>query len=327
MKSVSIRRVAVMTSAMLIVAVVAGLAVLEWRWRRQFDVPYSTLAASHDPALVARGEYFVYSAAACAYCHVPRDEWPALDRGERLPLTGHHLFRLPFGDIYSANITPDPDTGVGGHQDGALARVLQRGVRADGRAAFPLMEIRLADDDLIAVMSYLRSRPAVSHHVPEHRLSLLGKAIMAFAIAPTIPAVTARATSPSGATVARGDYLANDVSSCVACHTDRGEDGALTGPRFAGGQRMDIAADATRVYVTPNLTPDPETSVIGQWSEDAFVTRFRMGPVFDGTPMPWGAFARMTDDDLRAIYRYLRSLPPTRRMAGPPIQKKAAHSD
>jgi hypothetical protein len=90
---------------------------------------------------------------------------------------------------------------------------------------------------------------------------------------------------------------------------------------------MDVAADAARVYVTPNLTPDSETSVIGQWSEDTFVARFWAGAVLEGTPMPWGAFARMTDDDLRAIYRYLRSLPPTKRLAGPPIQKMAARSD
>jgi mono/diheme cytochrome c family protein len=327
MKSVSIRRVLVMAVAGLLVVGLAALGILEWRWRRHFDVPYPSLSASHDPALVARGEYLVYGAAACAYCHVPRDEWPALDRGEHLPLTGHHLFRLPFGEIYSANITPDWETGVGSHQDAAIARALQRGVRADGRAAFPLMEIRLADEDLVAVMSYLRARQPVSHHVPEHRLSLLGKAIMAFAITPSAPAAATRVTSPSGPTVERGEYLANDVSSCVACHTDRSEDGSLAGPRFAGGQRMDVAADATRVYVTPNLTPDSETSVIGQWSEDSFVARFRAGAVLEGTPMPWGAFARMTDDDLRAIYRYLRSLPPTKRLAGPPIQKKAAHSD
>ena len=83
-----------------------------------------------------------------------------------------------------------------------------------------------------------------------------------------------------------------------------------------------MAADASRVYVTPNLTPDPETSPIGQWSEDAFVTRFRAGPALEGTPMPWGAFARMSDEDLRAIYRYLRTLPPSRHQVGPAIQPK-----
>ena len=67
---------------------------IELRWTRGFDAPYPALAASTDPAIVAEGEYLVYSAAACAYCHVPREQWDALDRGERLPLTGHHLFPL-----------------------------------------------------------------------------------------------------------------------------------------------------------------------------------------------------------------------------------------
>lgn len=322
MSSLSIRRFAIITLATAGLLVVAGLAAIEWRWRRHFDVPYPSLAAATGANAVARGEYLVYSAAACAYCHVPRERWPELDRGERLPLTGHHLFRLPPGDIYSANLTPDGDTGIGRHTDAAIARMLTRSVRADGRAAFPLMEIHLADEDIQAVIAYLRSRDAVSHQVPEHRFTMLGKTLMGFAIGPMDDQPERPRTSPIGDTVERGRYLANHVSSCVACHTDRGEDGRLVGPPFGGGQRMDVAADATRVYVTPNLTPDPETSPIGQWSEGTFVARFRGGATPDGTPMPWGAFARMTDDDLLAIYRYLRTLPATRNQPGPAIQPK-----
>lgn len=58
------------------------------------------------------------------------------------------------------------------------------------------------------------------------------------------------------------------------------------------------------------------------WTEDAFVTRFRQGETIGGTPMPWGAFARMTEDDLRSIFTYLHSLPPVERHTGPPVQKK-----
>lgn len=161
-----------------------GLMLIESRWTRRFDAAYPAIAASHDPAVVARGEYLVYGAATCAYCHVPREDWERLDKGERLPLTGHHLFRLPFGDLYSPNLTPDPATGIGGRSDAELARVLRYGVRADGRVAFPLMEIRLSDEDLAAVVSYLRLQAPVPHAVPEHELTWFGKALMAFAIAP-----------------------------------------------------------------------------------------------------------------------------------------------
>ena len=60
----------------------------------------------------------------------------------------------------------------------------------------------------------------------------------------------------------------------------------------------------------------------GQWSEDVFVARFRQGELIAGTPMPWGAYARMTDDDLRSVYRYLRTLPPAIHETGDPVQPK-----
>jgi mono/diheme cytochrome c family protein len=306
----------------IVLLAVAALILVEWRSRRRFDAPYPTLAASTDPAVVARGEYLVYGPAACAYCHVPREQWGSLDQGNHLALTGNHRFPLPFGEIYSANITPDVVTGIGRRSDAELARILRYGVRADGRAAIPLMEYQLSDEDLIAVLSYLRSRPAVARTVPAHQLSALGKVLMAFAIAPEPLASEPPRATTRGASVERGKYLANSVSSCAVCHTNRGEDGALFGAPFGGGQRMDVAADASRVYVTPNLTPDPATSPIGQWDETTFVERFRMGELVDGTPMPWGAFGRMTDDDLRAIYRYLRSLPPTPNSTGAAVQPR-----
>ena len=85
---------------------------------------------------------------------------------------------------------------------------------------------------------------------------------------------------------------------------------------------MDVAADATKVFVPPNLTPDPRTSPIGAWTEDQFVARFRQGEMVAGTPMPWGAYARMTDGDLRSVFIYLRTLPPFEHATGAAIQPK-----
>ena len=307
------------------VAMVGSLAATEVRWRRTFERPYPAIAAVADPAVVARGEYLVFGPAACAYCHVPKERWVDLDAGERLPLTGSHVFRLPFGEIFSSNLTPDRATGIGRWSDGELARVLRHGVRADNRAAFPLMEFQgLADDDLTAILSFLRSRPAVVNAVPEHRLSFLGKALMAFAIEPTSAPAPPPSHSPAAVrSVERGDYLANRVASCASCHTDRDpRSGQLVGPAFGGGQRMDIAADPTKMFVPPNLTPDADTSPVGKWSEDQFLARFRQGELVAGTPMPWGAYRRMTDDDVRSVYVYLRSLPPVRHVTGPVIQDR-----
>ena len=320
---ISVKRILLGTALLLAFAVAATLTATELRSKRTFDAPYPAVAATKDAATVERGRYLVYGAAACAYCHVPREEWSALDKRD-LPLSGNHVFRLPFGELYAPNLTPDPETGIGQRSDGELARILRYGVRADGRAAFPLMAYHdMSDADLTAVISFLRSQPPVRLAVHAHRLSLMGKALMAFAIEPTGPTSTPLASSPVGPSVERGEYLATRISSCVECHTDRDpENGQFVGPKFGGGQRMDLAADATKVAVPPNLTPDPKTSPIGSWSEEVFVGRFRMGETIAGTPMPWGGYARMTDDDLRSIFRYLRSLPPYEHATGPVMQNK-----
>jgi mono/diheme cytochrome c family protein len=311
------------TAAVVVVAVAIGFWVIQRRSTRTFEAPYPPIAATADPAVIELGRYLVYGPAACAYCHVPREQWKELASGQQLPLSGSHLFRLPFGQFYSANLTSDAETGVGRRSDGELARILRYGVRADGRAAVPLMEYQdISDQDLTAIISFLRTQPAVPNKVPGHTFSMLGKVIFAFAFTPQAPSEPPPRTSPAGVSIERGGYLANRVSACVACHTNRGEDGQLVGPSFAGGQRMDVAADSTKVYVTPNLTPDLKTSVIGVWTEDAFIGRFRQGELVPGTPMPWGAYGRMTDDDLRSVFRYLRSLPPIEHEVGAPIQRR-----
>jgi mono/diheme cytochrome c family protein len=302
----------------------SAVAATEWRWSRTFERDYPTIATSADPQVIAEGQYLSFGPAGCAYCHVPREQWTTLDAGAVLPLSGNHVFRLPFGVFYSSNLTPDSDTGIGRRSDGELARILRNGVRADGRAAFPLMEYQhLTDEDLVAVISYLRSQPAVRSQVPDHELSFVGKALMAFAIEPVAPSSPPpRLSPPAVASVERGEYLANSVSLCVTCHTNRDSRGELVGPAFGGGQRMDVAADATKVYLSPNLTPHPRTSPIGRWTEDQFVARMRKGELIPGTPMPWGAYARMRDEDVRSVYRYLRTLLPFEHATGAVIQEK-----
>jgi mono/diheme cytochrome c family protein len=309
------------------IAVIAGVLVaafvaIEVRSTRSFEAPYPAISAKTDPETIEHGRYLVYGAAGCAYCHIPRDQWSVLDKRE-LPLSGNHVFRLPFGELRAPNLTPDPETGIGRRTDGELARILRHGVRADGRAALPFMAFQdMSDDDLTAIISFLRSQPAVALAVPPHQMTLFGKALMAFAIEPQGPSAPPPAVSPAGPSVQRGEYLATKVSSCLDCHTDRDPgSGQHVGPKFGGGQIMDLA-DETTVAVPPNLTPHPTTSPIGIWTEDVFVGRFRMGETLAGTPMPWGAFARMTDDDLRSIYRYLHTLPPFEHATGPGMRSK-----
>jgi mono/diheme cytochrome c family protein len=107
-----------------------------------------------------------------------------------------------------------------------------------------------------------------------------------------------------------GKYLANSVANCVGCHSPRDlMTGDFTGPKLSGGLEFEEVPGAK--FITPNLTPDPETGLIASWTEDAFVERFKSGGrVYEHSPMPWGSFAQMGEVDLRAIYRYLMALEP-----------------
>ena len=107
------------------------------------------------------------------------------------------------------------------------------------------------------------------------------------------------------------------MANCWACHTQRNEaTGALTGPRFGGAIGFH---DGGRSWSPPNITRDPGTGVLARFDEDAFVARFRAGRLLPGSPMPWQAFSRMSEEDLRAIYLYLKSVPPVTRDVGPPV--------
>lgn len=281
------------------------------RWDADRGVAEPALSASTDSAIIERGRYLAYGPAHCAYCHSPMETWAALDAGERPPLVGGGVFHTDFGTFVSPNITPDPETGIGSVSDGKLARMLRHNVRSSGRVAVPFMEFQnLSDEDVVALLSFMRAQEPVRNATPEPDINALGRAIMTFLIKPVNgePPRTAPAEEP---TLERGEYVAINVANCVGCHTQRSlTDGSYTGPRFAGGFRMALDDDPSRALITPNLTPDPTTGRITGWSEDRFVARFRAGRQFEESHMPWNAYARMSDTDLRAVYRYLRSLPP-----------------
>jgi mono/diheme cytochrome c family protein len=231
---------------------------------------------------------------------------------------GGYDFKLPFGHIYSRNITAHPEHGIGSFTDGEIARTLRYGVGRDGRAIFDFMPFyMLSDADLGAVISYLRTVPPEANRVPPHEFNFIGKAVRAFVIEPMGPLDTPRpAHVTPDSTSAYGEYLANSVANCAGCHTQRDlTTGAFAGPRFAGWQGME-GMNGT-FFNTPNLTPDPATGHMAQWNFDTFRNRFRAGPVVKDSPMPWVNFARFSEDDLKALWAYLQGLPPVARDNGP----------
>jgi mono/diheme cytochrome c family protein len=301
------------------VAGITGAAAVQMRYDRTFDVADVDVIASTDPAVIERGAYLAYGPAHCAYCHNTQDKWARLDAGERVPLSGGFTFDIGIARLTTPNLTPDPATGIGNVPDAKIARMLRHNVRSNGVAAVPFMEYQnMSDDDIVALISFLRSQQPVHNEIAPREFTMMGKAIMSFAIKPSGPTGTPAAQSPApGATVERGKYLVENVAACAGCHTRRSQmDGSYQAPKLSGGTGM--AGEDGKMYTPPNLTPDAKTGHIRSWTEDQFLTRFRAGPLNGaGTPMPWRAFARMSDDDIRAIYRYLQTVPATENEPGP----------
>lgn len=306
---------------LLAVVIITFTAFVASRQNLKFDTtPFPDIAASTDSAIIERGRYIVRDLAPCASCHAGPNQRTASMAGEDVPLVGGYVFEIPPGKFYTRNLTPDNETGLGQVPDKAIARALRYGVGHDGRALLPFMEMQgLSDDDLQAVVSYLRVQPAVRNEVPPHFYNTLGKVVKATALAkPVGPSSTPPARAPRGVSVEAGKYITESVSLCWACHTQRSEmTGALIGPRFAGTTNFTEADDPEHSWSPPNITSDPETGRLGRMSEDQFVARFRQGRLLPKSPMPWQSFARMSEDDLRSVYRYLKSVPAVKRDNGP----------
>jgi mono/diheme cytochrome c family protein len=280
------------------------------RQHRQFEAPYPNLHASRDPAVIERGRYLAFGAAHCTECHGAA-EGQGFATSVDTPLSGGHEFHLPVGVFRVPNITPDAETGIGRYRDEELARMLRYGVRPNGEVMLPFMPFQnLSDGDLTALISFLRSQKPVRHAVAPHELTTLGRVVKAFVLTPRGPSAPPAATIPREVSAEYGRYLANSVGNCVGCHTKVDmRTGEYVGPKFGGGAAHPSSTDPNQSFVTPNLTPDARWGWLNGWSEDAFAARFRAGRLRQGSPMPWEAFSRMNEDDARALYRYLRSLP------------------
>jgi len=316
------KKALVVIACVLLVVIAGGAVFVGTRQHLTFDAPYPDVVASTDSAIVERGHYIVRSVAPCASCHGDPAQSAANAQGAEVALVGGFEFAIPPGNFYTRNLTPDSATGLGAVSDKAIARALRYGVGHDGRALLPFMEMQgLADDDLQAVVSYLRTQPAVNHPVPDHKWTVVGRVIKATVMAkPVGPHTTPPAKSPRGTSVETGQYLVESVALCWACHTQRSQmTGAFTGPKFGGTTGFTETNDPAHSWSPPNITSDPETGRLGKMTEDQFVARFRQGRVLPGSPMPWQAFSKMNEEDLRAIYQYLKSVPAVKRDNGPPM--------
>ncbi len=290
------------------------------RRNRTFDAPYPNIKASTDSAVIARGKYLAFGPAHCGGCHCGMADTAAMIRGEIVDLKGGRDFILPFGVVRARNITNDKETGIGRLSDGEIARTLRYGVGSDGRAIFDFMNFYDAsDEDLTAIISYLRSTTPVKNSVANHEFNFIGDAVKAFVIKPMGSETATRSAANIPDTTAKyGEYLANNVANCRGCHTDRDlKTGAYVGEYYSGGFMMPSETDPKVMYVSRNLTPDKETGHLVNWNFEQFYTRFHTGPQTDGSSMPWMMFKQMSENDLKAIWNYLHTLKPVKKDVGP----------
>lgn len=284
---------------------------ITFRQHRKFDAPFPNVKTSTDSAVISRGQALVFGPAHCADCHGAKADEAKVERGELVPLSGGRVFDLPLGKLYAPNLTPD-QTGIGGLTDKEIARALRYGVRKDGTALFDIMPFHnTSDEDLTAIISFLRAQLPVQNQVPENDFNFLGKAVKALVIKPVYPDGIVPKMIRKDSTAEYGKYLAVSVANCRGCHTNRDlMSGAFTGPDFGGGLAFDVETDSgTFQLVTPNLTPHSTSRIYG-WSQKQFIDRFRKGKMQHGTHMPWGPFSRMSDDELKAIYKFLQTVKP-----------------
>ena len=294
-----------------LLVILAGVTVIR-QWNK-FDAPYPDIKASKVPEVITRGQYLVTATAHCSDCHSSPNNISLVNNGDVAELSGGKEFNLPIGKITSPNITSDKLTGIGNLSDKEIARALRFGVGHDGRALFPFMNYQdLTNEDLTAIISYIRTLPPQHNDVKIRNFNLLGYIANAFLIKPVGPSAPSRDTLHRDTTVAYGKYLALNVSGCRDCHTNRNlQTGEFTGPEYAGGFHMESDTDPKHYEcITPNLTSDNSTGVLANWSENAFINRFKAGKVISHSPMPWGPFKRIEDNDLKAIYKFLKTLSP-----------------
>ena len=300
-------------TVIVLVVLVAGISTITaTRQNATFEAEYPAIKATTDSAVIARGKHLVFDIAHCADCHSKVNSDSLLRLGQDVPLSGGLRFELPLGDIYSKNITPDPVNGIGRYSDEEVARVLRYGVHPTGTAVFDFMPFHnMSDEDLRAVISYLRVQKPVSNPVPDHKLNIMGNVVKAFMVKPVGPdGEVPKAVNPD-TTATYGRYLVLNLANCSGCHTQRDMSGAFVGEPFAGGNPMEGG------LVPPNITPDSSSRIFG-WSQENFISRFRMGKLIPGSHMPWNSFKRMSDDELKAIYNYLQTVKP----AKTPVIKK-----
>jgi len=268
--------------------------------------------AAHAQAedLVTKGQYIFALAGGCA-CHTqPKGTLHA----------GARAFPIPFGTVYSTNITQDKETGLGAWTDQQIYDAMVKGIRRNGSRILPVMTYEaysgMAEEDLKALIAYLRTLK------PVRKVNLRPQAHVRF-FRPLVTPIWLKLfgrfyDSPArapGSGIERGRYLVDHVSLCGDCHTPRNMIGVPNRSLYLAGASKKIGLLGNAV---PNITPDKETG-IGEWKREDIVELLISGTkpdldnvqglmeeVIQGTPY---GYKDMNKEDALAIADYLKSIP------------------
>jgi len=303
---------------LLLVVIVAGATIyIKSALPNVGDAP--TLTVEATPQRIERGKYLANAVTVCMDCHSARD-WSKF-AGPIIPVTlgmGGERFDQDMGfpgTYFSKNITP---AGIGGYTDGELYRVITTGVNKHGQAMFPVMPYpyygKMDDEDIYSIIAYLRTLKPIDHQIRDSQSDFPMSLILN-----TIPAKGTPIKRPEPTDeLAYGQYLVN-AAACMECHTQVDKGQVIPELAFGGGREFPFAGTTVR---SSNITPDMETG-IGKWSAEFFVQRFKayadssyVPPVVKpgefNTIMPWTMYGTMTEQDLRAIFTYLKTVKPIR---------------
>jgi mono/diheme cytochrome c family protein len=278
------------------------LALIGWEMRVP-ALPPVVADTAPDAILAARGAELA-RAGNCMACHTVRGG---------APYAGGRRIETPFGDLFAGNLTPDPQTGLGGWSREAFRRALHEGRSRDGRLLYPAFPYphftRLSDDDVSALWAHLRAVPAVRQANTPHALRFPYNTQPALAVWRMLffePGHFQPDTAQS-AEWNRGAYLVQGVAHCAACHGTRNAWGATTDP--FGGARLPDGR-----WLAPSLH-DPRQAGVQAWPLARVEALLRDGSV-DGAsvagPMAEVVFhgtQHLRHEDLRAMASYLRALP------------------
>jgi len=261
------------------------------RLNKKYDFPASNIAIPTDAASIEYGKHRAETL--CEGCHGP-------------DLSGIEKFNAgPLGTVDSANLTSG-NGGVGQEYktDQDYVNAIRHGIDPEGLPIFmPAVAStsHLSDEDLGAIIAYVKSVPPVDHKTKGHQFKPLAKILLAAGKLGKLPVEAVshdiHVTAPArGVSVEYGGYLV-ETNDCHVCH----------GPQLNGGP----FPDPTITLISPNLTPGGE---VGLWTEEQFINTLRTGTTpgghqLDAKHMPWDVYKLMTDDELKAIFMYLHSIP------------------